>query len=102
MSAKLDLAGQRFGALIAVRVVGNKGRLGLVWECHCDCGATAEFVAAQLRYRTRSCKACSAKRSQKAFAAERKKTARKWRGKAQLIQFRRTGSLYGPSDEGGQ
>ena len=32
-----DISGQRFGKLIAIKVVGSKN--GAVWLCKCDCGA---------------------------------------------------------------
>ena len=38
-----DLAGQRFGKLVAVRPIGRKNRY-VLWECACDCGNTAEVM----------------------------------------------------------
>lgn len=50
-----DLAGRRFGKLVAVRPVGrSKG--GVVWECKCDCGNMKEVRSSLLvSGKTRSC-----------------------------------------------
>ena len=34
----LDISGQRFGKLIAIRRVGTAEYNGALWECQCDCG----------------------------------------------------------------
>ncbi|HOW46118.1 MAG TPA: hypothetical protein P5305_01520 [Rubrivivax sp.] len=52
---RLDLAGQRFGRLVAVSPHSKRGRDNL-WSCACDCGSTSFVVVAKLRSgRTRSC-----------------------------------------------
>ncbi len=33
-----DIAGQRFGRLVAIREAGRNRRGRVIWECHCDCG----------------------------------------------------------------
>lgn len=41
MSAFIDITGQRFGRLVAIRVVGKYVRgknTSMIWECRCDCG----------------------------------------------------------------
>lgn len=38
---KKDIAGQRFGRLVAVRDTGLRKRKKSVWECRCDCGRSA-------------------------------------------------------------
>ncbi len=48
MSKPLDLAGQRFGRLTAIRDVGRSGRK-VLWECRCDCGAIRSVTSARLR-----------------------------------------------------
>ena len=45
----LDLTGQRFGQLIAVRPTSERRRGYIVWECKCDCGNTAFVSAINLR-----------------------------------------------------
>lgn len=48
---RLDLTGQRFGRLVALRPAGS-----LKWLCACDCGAQAEVRTVHLsRSHTRSC-----------------------------------------------
>jgi hypothetical protein len=52
----LDLAGQKFGRLIAIRVSRRDKYRQNVWECICDCGNTAEVKASSLKSgHTRSC-----------------------------------------------
>lgn len=49
----LDLAGQRFGALVAIEIIpGLKDKGSIVWECRCDCGNTCKKSARRLRHRT--------------------------------------------------
>ena len=43
---RVDLTGQRFGQLTAVRPTEKRSGHSVVWECVCDCGNTA-FVAVQ-------------------------------------------------------
>lgn len=38
MSAPIDITGQRFGKLVALRPVKRPGLRGTYWECECDCG----------------------------------------------------------------
>ncbi len=39
MPPKVDITGQRFGRLIALRPTKNRSSYGaVVWECRCDCG----------------------------------------------------------------
>lgn len=51
-----NLSGQRFGRLVAMKVVGRtKGRHAL-WECKCDCGETCVTSSNSLSMRrTQSC-----------------------------------------------
>lgn len=47
---KLDITGQRFGQLTAVRCTGDKGPCkDFIWECLCDCGRTENVVTSRLR-----------------------------------------------------
>ena len=51
----LNLAGQQFGRLKALRIVGRYCG-SCVWDCRCDCGETANVPASSLRRgSTRSC-----------------------------------------------
>ncbi|MBQ4050236.1 MAG: AP2 domain-containing protein [Oscillospiraceae bacterium] len=38
MPKMLDLAGQKFGRLTALRVIGKNRHSRYLWECQCDCG----------------------------------------------------------------
>jgi len=54
MTAKLDLAGQRFGRLVAIRRESRKGLT--FWVCQCDCGETSVVRRCHLRSgKIRSC-----------------------------------------------
>jgi 5-methylcytosine-specific restriction endonuclease McrA len=50
-----DLAGQRFGRLVAVELTGDRQHGGAVWLCRCDCGTTIKMAIASLRNGTKSC-----------------------------------------------
>lgn len=43
-----DLTGQRFGRLTALRPTGQTRATFCVWECRCDCGATAFVTSGDL------------------------------------------------------
>ena len=43
----IDLTGQRFGRLLAIRDIGSR-RAFRVWEFRCDCGAVAECTTASV------------------------------------------------------
>lgn len=45
---KLNIAGHRFGRLIAIKPIGYRSN-GILWECKCDCGNITKGVVAQLR-----------------------------------------------------
>ena len=46
---KADIAGQRFGKLVAIRRTDERRGGSIVWECLCDCGKTAFVPVARLR-----------------------------------------------------
>jgi hypothetical protein len=51
-----DIAGQRFGKLVAIRPAGVRGISGnMWWHCQCDCGNSTVSMGSDLRTRTRSC-----------------------------------------------
>lgn len=65
-----DLAGQRFGKLVAIRPTEQRNRGAIVWECLCDCGKTVYVVSSKLSTgATKSC-GCSRKESAKKRALE--------------------------------
>ena len=43
-----ELSGQRFGKLVAIRVVGKTKHKNLLWECVCDCGNKRTFPSGKL------------------------------------------------------
>jgi hypothetical protein len=45
----VDLTGQRFGRLVAIRSVGRKFGGNTYWLCRCDCGAEKEIRGSALR-----------------------------------------------------
>lgn len=52
----LDLRGNRFGRLIAIRSISRDKRGRQIWECQCDCGFVATVPGASLRHgNTKSC-----------------------------------------------
>lgn len=52
----LDLTGQRFGRLVAVKLLEKKIRNYRLWLCKCDCGKMKEATVGQLRSgNTKSC-----------------------------------------------
>lgn len=55
MSARIDLSGQKFGKLTAVKSVGIRSR-SILWECQCECGKTKLVTCTRLRSGTaKSC-----------------------------------------------
>lgn len=53
---KLELSGQRFGKLVAVRSHYDSEKRITLWECKCDCGNTCNVRANSLVHgRTKSC-----------------------------------------------
>jgi ribosomal protein L13 len=47
-STSRDIAGQRFGRLVAIRLTGKRKFGSVVWECKCDCGNVVEVASANL------------------------------------------------------
>lgn len=44
-----DISNQRFGRLVAIKVVGKSKVNSLLWECRCDCGNIVNRASATLR-----------------------------------------------------
>ena len=44
MRKHIDLAGQRFGRLVTIEVVGKDKYYDKLWRCMCDCGKEADVV----------------------------------------------------------
>lgn len=43
-----DIAGQRFGSLVAVQSLNKKKKSSILWVCKCDCGGTKELTVSEL------------------------------------------------------
>jgi hypothetical protein len=64
MSKRLDLAGERYGILTAIKYVRSNPKNNMsYWLCQCDCGNTKEVSLGNLRFgHTKSCGCQKAKR----------------------------------------
>lgn len=54
MAKALDLTGQRFGMLVALKRVGSKNG-SAYWQCQCDCGKTHYATVSTLKGGLKSC-----------------------------------------------
>ena len=54
----VDLTGQRFGRLLAVRATDQRKNNKVIWECKCDCGNTVYVKSALLKNGTTSSCGC--------------------------------------------
>jgi hypothetical protein len=62
----VDIAGQRFGRLVALNPTRSDVRKEKFWLCQCDCGKTTEVLGSSLRLgHTRSCGCLGAEVSEK-------------------------------------
>jgi len=95
-----DLRGRRFGDLLAVQPIEDGLGRGVVWLCHCRCGAAVERRARQLlqAYRLDLHSAC--RECVRAWNKHRRSAFSQARHWALLEQWKLTGSLYrfGPDD----
>ena len=49
MGKALDLTGQKFGKLTAIKIVDTDKNYNKIWECQCDCGNTCTALAKELK-----------------------------------------------------
>jgi hypothetical protein len=49
VSAAVDIQGQQFGDLVAIRKAGTNKRRNLMWFCQCACGGTHVALSGHLR-----------------------------------------------------
>jgi hypothetical protein len=62
----LNLAGRRFGRLVAIRRLEKRSNGSILWECRCDCGKTVNVKAGDLnKGHTQSCRCISTDRVSK-------------------------------------
>lgn len=71
MTTSIDLTGQRFGRLTAVRITGKDRNRVNLWLCHCDCGNESTVRASYLRFGTT--KSCGCLQREAASAAGKAK-----------------------------
>lgn len=65
MGRIIDLTGQKFGKLTAIKRVGKDDRNNYLWECLCDCGRSVELKTCRLTTgHTKSC-GCIKKKTNK-------------------------------------
>lgn len=85
MSSFIDLTGQRFGRLTAIRLVERK-KFSL-WECRCDCGNTTNVWYNNLQQgNTRSCGCYQRERTSKAALKHGESTTRIYKIWAAMLQ----------------
>ena len=65
MAKRVDITGQRFGKLVAVKYSHTNEKKLAVWECICDCGKTHYATAKDLR--SGNTKSCGCTKSERAF-----------------------------------
>ena len=76
MTRMIDLTGQRFGRLVALRREGTAASGNAKWLCQCDCGNQVSVNGYNLRHGiTRSC-GCLARENSRARLAQQKQS---WR-----------------------
>ena len=62
MSKAIDIAGKRFGMLVAIEPTGERKNKSVMWKCRCDCGKYTNVIASNLkRGNTNSCGCLSIK-----------------------------------------
>lgn len=49
MANYIDLTGQRFGKLVAIKHIGYNNKHLTLWLCQCDCGNTTKVTTSDLR-----------------------------------------------------
>lgn len=65
MGKFIDLTGQRFGKLVAIKRAGTTSSGSVLWLCQCDCGNTKKVSSSNLRTgHTKSC-GCLSKENKK-------------------------------------
>lgn len=79
-----DLTGQRFGMLMAIRVVKQSEEGRAIWLCRCDCGKTIKrtngHLTSGLRHNTRSSCGCGPKGNRPTHSDTGSTEYRTWRG----------------------
>lgn len=45
----IDISGQKFGMLTAIKPIGKDKRNNVIWECRCECGRRKDVITGNLR-----------------------------------------------------
>ena len=57
----VDITGERFGKLVAIKPTGETDASGYIWECQCDCGSIVYYSNGRLKHNgVKSCGCLSA------------------------------------------
>lgn len=79
MSKVINITGQRFGRLTALKPTKNRNSTGsIMWLCKCDCGTIKEICRVDLNRGTKSCGCLSREKASRRFIEMNK---RKYHGK---------------------
>lgn len=70
MGNAVQIAGHRFGKLVAVKPTGGKYGSSIAWLCRCDCGKDAVGGAGQLRAGQRNSCGCENRRAARDIAGQ--------------------------------
>lgn len=70
MGKMKDLAGQRFGTLVAIEPAGYSKHRCLLWRCKCDCGDEVVAASSKLLNGSRLSCGCLMRKHQKEFATK--------------------------------
>ena len=91
MSKAIDITGQRFGRLTALKPTKNRNSKGsIMWLCECDCGTIKEICITDLRNKgTKSCGCLSREKASQRF----KKMAKEERSRNVMKDI--TGQRFG-------
>lgn len=80
----INLVGQRFGMLTAIRLIGRTKENRTIWECRCDCGKTVQrtngHLSACQRRNSRSSCGCGPKGTRPTHGMTRTSEYRTWLG----------------------
>jgi len=83
-----NLAGRRFGRLIAIALADRRRRGGVAWKCRCDCGAIIRVTSCDLvSDGTRSC-GCLARENKSLIGKANSKHGHARRGNACTPEYR--------------
>lgn len=84
MPQRAELAGRRFGMLVAIRRCGKDLHGAWLWECRCDCGSSVQVRGATLTAgRTSACASCAVSKANTTHGMSRTPLYYRWRAMLQ-------------------